>query len=425
MNDRISCIRDVVEWQLCTGCGACAGAEPKRFTMVDVPEHGRRPVLTVDAVDETGDGLKVCPGVSLEHSEEALRNAEIQEFVPYWGPVDAVWEAYAGDEDIRWEGSSGGAASMLALYCLENGIAEQVLHTAADEAAPLLNKTVLSKDREDLLGRTGSRYAPASPCDGLSEVEETGRKTVFIGKPCDVAGMRRLSEIRPKVAENLVLSIGFFCAGVPSSAGNMALLHKEGFQDQNGDQLKSLRYRGRGWPGNWVAVYGSAGSEEKTASLTYADSWGFLQRFRQWRCYICPDHTGEFADISVGDPWHGPVVDGAKGTSLILARTARGRKIVNQAIEAGYLKVIATDPALLPKSQPNLLRTRAVLFGRLFALRLAGGAVPSFVGFSIFRNWRRDNSFVVKVRSVLGTLKRIYRKKLYRRQSINTNEHRL
>ena len=34
-------------------------------------------------------------------------------------------------------------------------------------------------------------------------------------------------------------------------------------------------------------------------------NWGgTLQAHRRWRCRVCADHTGAFADISVGDPWH-------------------------------------------------------------------------------------------------------------------------
>lgn len=50
--------------------------------------------------------------------------------------------------------------------------------------------------------------------------------------------------------------------------------------------------------------------------MTYADSWAYLQRYRQWQRYICPDHTGEFADVAVGDPWYREVQAGEAGTSL-------------------------------------------------------------------------------------------------------------
>ena len=36
---------------------------------------------------------------------------------------------------------------------------------------------------------------------------------------------------------------------------------------------------------------------------------------------MCADHTGEFADIAVGDPWYRPHLDDEPGRSLVLARS--------------------------------------------------------------------------------------------------------
>ena len=74
-----------------------------------------------------------------------------------------IWEGYAADPEIRRQGSSGGLLSALALYCLEKEGMGFVLHTGMDETKPWTNKTVQSRDRSEILARTGSRYAPASP----------------------------------------------------------------------------------------------------------------------------------------------------------------------------------------------------------------------------------------------------------------------
>lgn len=66
------------------------------------------------------------------------------------------------------------------------------------------------------------------------------------------------------------------------------------------------------------------------------ESWGFLQKYRPYRCHLCPDGTGEFADISCGDPWYREIKEHETGYSLALARTQRGREILHAAIDAGY-----------------------------------------------------------------------------------------
>lgn len=406
-------IRDVVETQLCCGCGACAGVAPDRFRMVDAQDLGRRPVSVNGSAQHGDDGsaFRVCPGRALSHGDRLGEAGLLPELIPGWGPVRAVWEGFATDEEARFGGSSGGAATALALYALERANMHGVLHTRADPARPIFNQTTMSRTRAELLAGAGSRYAPASPCEGLPLIEAAPGPCVFIGKPCDVAGAVNTAAERPAMAKNLGLTIAFFCAGTPSTRGTLELLKKVGVRSP--EDVKALRYRGRGWPGRWSVVHEVDG-QEREASLSYEESWGFLQRYRQWRCYICPDHTGEFADIAVGDPWYRPVQEGEPGKSLIVARTERGLAFVQEAAAAGYLTLETKDATLLPRSQPNLLSTRGRLWGQLAALRLAGAPTPRFEGFESFRWWRRL-PLKAKGQSTLGTLKRIGRKGLKRR----------
>ncbi|MGI9014863.1 MAG: Coenzyme F420 hydrogenase/dehydrogenase, beta subunit C-terminal domain [Phycisphaerales bacterium] len=411
-------IRDVAEGQLCSGCGVCASAFPDAIEMTDVLDYGRRPRARagVDAGASAAamqEALAVCPGIALEHDESTIGPEPIIEALRAgWGPVRALWEGYAADDAIRFAGSSGGAASALALYAIEAAGMSGVIHAAARSDVPYLNETVISRSRDELLERTGSRYAPASPGDGLHLMQEDDRRVAFIGKPCDVAGLNKLRAIRPEIDARIGITIAFFCAGVPSTRGTLELIRKNGIDDPAA--IRSVRYRGNGWPGMWT-VRADTPQGEKEVQMTYAESWGFLQRYRQWRCYICPDHTGEFADIAVGDPWYREVQRGESGSSLILARTQRGRDFIEAAIAAGYLIAQDAPANMLPDSQPNLLGTRGALWGRLLALRVMFAPRPVFRGMPMFRYWRTQLSAKEKVQSIYGTIRRIFTKNLRRR----------
>jgi coenzyme F420 hydrogenase subunit beta len=162
----------------------------------------------------------------------------------------------------------------------------------------------------------------------------------------------------------------------------------------------------------WTAVHEDDAGVEQVVQRTYAESWGFVQRYRQWRCYICPDHTGEFADLAVGDPWYRKVDPGEPGSSLIVVRTEKGRAILKAAVEAGYIVVSSEDASLLPRSQPNLLNTRGGLWARLLVLRVFGAAAPRYEGLRSFPFWLRDLSFKAKLSSFSGTIKRVFKKRL-------------
>jgi coenzyme F420 hydrogenase subunit beta len=386
--------------------------------MGDALAYGRRPFIKKEGSKETGEALAVCPGVSLEHRVDANDPGLIAKLFAAWGPVREVFEGFASDDEVRFAGSSGGVATALALYCIQVEGMKGVLHSAERKDRPLFNHTRMSRSRGQLLEAAGSRYAPASPCDGLYLIEESNGHCVFIGKPCDVAGVQFAKKVRPALNSKLGATIAIFCAGVPSTMGSLELLRRVGIRDV--DSVKELRYRGNGWPGHWTATYEQKDGVKQTKKMSYYDSWGFLQRYRQWRCYICPDHSGEFADIAVADPWYREIEEGEPGRSLIIARTKRGQDIIKHAADAGYITIASADPTILPRSQPELLKSRGALWARLPVLRLMGVPVPKYRGFSLFPFWL-ELSFNKKVQSVFGTVRRVFVKKLRKRVELSNN----
>lgn len=400
-------VNEIVAWRMCLGCGACAWAcENNAVRLVDMSDDGIRPV-----VDESCGGcagpsrcVKVCPGIETSHGKWDARAD--QKLAAAWGPVLGVWEGYATDQEIRFQGSSGGAATALALYCAEKEGMYGTVHAGADKGEPCKNRTRLSKSRSELIENSGSRYSPASPCDGLGMIENAPSPCVFIGKPCDVAALRKAQAMSSGLDTRTGLAISIFCAGTPSTKGTIDLL---GRFTKAPSEVESLRYRGNGWPGNWTAVTKSGPS-----SMPYKDAWSFLQKYRPLRCHLCPDGTGEFADLSCGDPWYREITPGEPGLSLIVARTAKGMHILKAAADSGYLKIKKIDPALLEKAQANLLAKRRSVWGRLAALKLLLVPVPDLRGFSLFRNWS-SLTFYEKTRSLAGTLRRAVKRGYYRK----------
>lgn len=405
-------IQDVAEKHLCHGCGTCAFVQPDVISMVDVPDQGRRPlVLHVEGRPaDTSEALACCSGLGYGHDGGPLQ--AIDELRGGWGPILEMWEGYASDPQVRHAGSSGGVATALALHAVEAEGMAGVLHINARADVPYLNETVFSTSREDLMSATGSRYAPASPCERLDLIERAPAPSVFIGKPCDVGGTSLARKRRPTLDAKLGLTIAIFCAGTPTTRGTLEMIRAAGVDDPA--QVTGVRYRGNGWPG--AAEVRSCGAEgERTVRFTYEESWGgILQKHRQWRCHVCADHTGEMADVAVGDPWYRPTGDDP-GRSLVLVRTETGRAAVRRAVEAGVLTLEPVGPETLPASQMNLLRTRGSVWGRRVALRAALLPTPRFKGMPMFRFWARTLNLRQKGQSTVGTVRRIRSKQLRQR----------
>jgi coenzyme F420 hydrogenase subunit beta len=222
---RAKTIDDVVKWRLCVGCGACAYFSKGKIAMEDDYSQGHRPVWNgpADAGLMT-ECMKVCPAVGSRMDA----GPSVQGIAEGLGPVLEVWEGHAMDPVTRHLGSSGGALTALAAYAIEKGGMHGVLHVAADKDKPLSNRTMMSRSREELLSNTGSRYAPASVCDGLQQIEDAPAPCVFIGQPSEVTALRKTEALRPELARKVGVAMSFFCAGSPSTKGTAELLKSKG-----------------------------------------------------------------------------------------------------------------------------------------------------------------------------------------------------
>jgi coenzyme F420 hydrogenase subunit beta len=405
-------ITRTVATNLCTGCGLCAGAFPASIRMVEDPVNGRRPVVaaTPAARADAQQAARLCAGAGADFT----RLPRADETDAAWGPILATYEGWAADDEIRHRGSSGGAVTALTLFALTQGTVSGVAHVTARADDPRRNETVRSTDRAGLLRGAGSRYAQASPGEILPAVIAAEGPTAFVGKPCDVASMAKLRDDSADMAARLPLLIAIFCAGAPNLQATDRLLNRLGVPADA--KLTDLRYRGDGWPGLMAARYTDAqGQPQETLGISYAKGWGeVLQSERRWRCRICADHTGAFADISVGDPWHNPPAgDTVPGRSLIIARTPAGLALIKAAIAAGAIIAEPRDRDIIDAAQPNLRQAHGAAWGRRLAMRLSGMPVPQDRGAGLFSLWTglplRD-----KVQSVAGALKRILRARLWR-----------
>lgn len=405
-------ITKMVACNLCTGCGACAGAYPGLIRMVDDPVNGRRPVVaaTPNGRAAARGAVALCAGADSDWTTLDRTDAIDAD----WGPVLAAWEGWAADTEIRHRGSSGGAVTALAAFALDSGLAGGVAHIAARTDDPRLNEAVISRDRAGLLRGAGSRYAQASPAETLGRIAADDHPIAFIGKPCDVASTHKAMRADKALADKIPLTIAIFCAGAPNLNATDRLLDRLGVPKDG--TLVDLRYRGQGWPGLMQAEWlDGDGARHRSEGIPYAEGWGrILQAERRWRCRVCADHTGAFADISVGDPWHNPPEGNTDaGRSLIVARTPRGRAFVEAAIAAGVLLAEARGRDVIAAAQPNLKATHGAVWGRRIAMRAMGLAAPRDRGLALFAMWR-GLSLRAKLQSVAGTWKRVIRERLWR-----------
>lgn len=389
----------VMRGSLCAGCGACETLGEGAVTMGYSADGYLRPRQSGPISAEAERRIAaVCPGVGLTVKPEGRPDH------PLWGPYLGIYSGHATDPTLRQMGASGGVLSGLVAYLLGEGLVDRVIQVGADPDLPVGNRTVVVEAPEGIAAAAGSRYAPSSPMARLETYLASDQTFAFVGKPCDVSALRAMEKIDPRVAERIPYKLSFFCAGVPSLDGAREVLKTLGAPE---DQVAAFRYRGDGWPGMARATL----ADGTTREMTYADSWGsILSRHVQFRCKICPDGTGSFADAVCADAWESdergyPVFEERAGISLAVGRTAKGEEMLSAAQAKGYVVLEPFDVKTLSAIQPGQRTKRHYGFARLAALRVLGKPAPKYSGFHLVAN-ARAAGLKGNLKNFLGTLRR-------------------
>lgn len=365
-------LQRIAEQDLCHGCGACVAALPSgRAVMVMTPAGYLRPKAQqpLSAFDESRV-TAVCSGITIGHDAIAPDHDVL------WGPLRSVHTGYATDEQVRYAGSSGGVLSALALFLVQSGRAAFVLQVRNDEADPFGNRVAESRSRDDVLVSAGSRYVPSATLAELEWHLASGAQFAVVGKPCDIASLRRMAKTDARIARQIPVMLSFFCAGIPSRNDALALARAMGADP---DDVEGLVFRGDGWPG-----YARASLRDgRQLRMDYNTSWGtILNRHLQFRCKICPDGTGEFADVVCGDAWYSkdgyPDFAERPGRSLVLGRSAVGEALLGAAAAAGAVVLEPLSATEIAGMQPYQTIRKQTVLARLAGMALAGRRIPHY-----------------------------------------------
>lgn len=191
-------IHEVVNSGLCTGCGACEAVCPAHcITFVRDAEGFDVPSLSEENCIGCGKCLRHC------HVAEGVRG--MQSIV-----ADA---ALSKDVRQRRKSSSGGLSAAIVKSVIKQG--------GCAYGAAFLEGGVVRHVRvdtaESAIALQGSKYVQSKTAGIFAEVKKdvlSGREVVFIGTPCQVAGLK--CYLRSDYG-NLLL-VDLVCHGVPSPA---------------------------------------------------------------------------------------------------------------------------------------------------------------------------------------------------------------
>jgi len=332
---------NVTDKAKCCGCESCVQVcAHHAITMHEDEEGFRYPIVNDDFCVECGLCEKVC-----QYNEMPPKHTENR----------YVFGGYHKDNDIRFESTSGGAFSAIVeVFCDKNYVifgAEakgiDVFHSYIDD------KKFLSKFRK-------SKYSQSVIGDSYKQVRaflKEGRKVLFSGTPCQIAGLRCF--LGNANQENL-LTVEVICEGVPSPI--YVRKWNEYLKKSRGRNIGSIDYRYTGnalfqkgkWDFQLVRIILSGDGETIKKDRWFNPFWSIWLNHLMSRpsCYKCPFTTSERgADISLGDLWgvhlYCPELYGRNGgSSLIVCNTAKGKVVVEKAKPSLFGHELAFEDAL-------------------------------------------------------------------------------
>lgn len=394
-------INTILDKELCNGCGLCVSCFPEKKGNILINQSGFNRPDFENKFDELEEKkfANICSGLKVPFNDISQENYDL-----LWGPIFSIQEGFSTNKNQRFKGASGGAISAIALYLLEEKKVDFVLHIGANHINPYINEIKISRNYEDIISNSGSRYSPSSPLKTLLELNERGEKFAVIAKPCDIVSIHNLRKIDKQSISNLAYTISFFCAGVPSIKGTEKVVSTLNLDPKD---AKSIQYRGNGWPGYFTVT-----TETSEKQMSYNDSWGnILNRYLQKRCKICPEGIGEFADIACADSWDQeeggyPSFQEKPGKSLIIARTNKGKEIVTEAEDKGYLQTDNFEIGKLSKIQPYQANRKSSFLIRSFAHFVIHGFTLETNNRWNFLRLTLNQNPLVTIKNFLGALKR-------------------
>lgn len=310
---------NLCEDKLCTGCGACASACPKRCITMQPDEEGfLRPFVDEAACVNCGLCQSACP---ILHTVERVQVQTV------------AYAAWNTDETVRAHSTSGGVFTLLCQFVLERGGA--VFGAAYADDFSVVHCCV--EKQEDIAKLRTAKYAQSKLGDSFKRVKELleqGRYVLFSGTPCQIGG---LQTFLGKAYERL-LTVDLVCHGVPSPAVWARYVQYRSEQDANGEFPFAINLRSKetGWAGYSIRFDYASG---KTYSMPNGKD-PYLRCFvkdlcLRPSCYACKfKGVSRSSDFTLGDYWgvwsQKPELNDNKGTSIVLLHSEKAKAIWQQ-----------------------------------------------------------------------------------------------
>ncbi|MFB9731744.1 Coenzyme F420 hydrogenase/dehydrogenase, beta subunit C-terminal domain [Ornithinimicrobium kibberense] len=379
-----SSILDVIEHDVCVGCGACvlAAGDGARLRLT---EDGRY-VADLSAVDLAQEltASSVCPFSYDRQDVDALASLQEWRALPKDTAVGHRLAVYTGRIRSRTQivdSSSGGLTTWLLRSLLEKGLVDGVIHVGPQErdAEGVLFSYRVSTTVQELEVCRKSHYSATNYVDAVRAIRGNGKRYAFVGVSCFVSSLRQLTAQDSVLRAQLPFFVGLVCGHLKTQRYAASLAWQVGVSPADLDQV-DFRVKVAGAPVSSYAFGARGRGEDRLRVIKNRElvgtNWGHTA-FQLKACDFCDDIFAEAADITFGDAWLPQFSSDWEGTNMVVSRDNVLDSILREGRDRGEIVLDHSSPDQALASQGgNFRHRRSGLATRVTMDRARGRWVP-------------------------------------------------
>ena len=288
----------------CTGCMACLNVCKKDAISIKETLQSVTAVIDENKCIHCGACTRVCPN---------------NQIVEKKAPI-AWYQGWSTDQEIRKASSSGGLASEISRSFILGGGA---VCSCVFSKGKFIFEIADSVEQAQMFA--GSKYVKSAPVMIYGEIQERlkkGQRVLFIGLPCQVAGVKNYI---PDMLKTHLYTIDLICHGTPSPVVLQRFIKDHGCDMEGLESIKFRNGSSMGLHANNGIRFSMSGTKDRYL-ISFLNAINYTDN-----CYQCQYATEKrISDITLGDSWGSDLGQEIwKGISLILVQSEKGREILD------------------------------------------------------------------------------------------------
>lgn len=299
-----------IDLKYCKQCGACLAVCPKEAIASKRDSNTGLLQLEIkqDKCIKCGLCLKHCPAV-LDFMLDDVENLCGRKNYFLGHSINA---------EIRKFASSGGVARTIIVEGLKKGLFDGVYTLKRTDNYPFAEGTFYSSENvpnyEDI---PNSIYHSVPAAMNMSNIRRCDR-LLIVGTTCQLYALEKYA--RRKCNE--LYSLCIFCKQQKTFESTRFIAKMAGVSLNSISSLKTVSYRGNGWPG-YCTFNGMSVPWGKAALMPFGKKLWSVPG-----CDVCGNPFGDNSDITVLDPW---IIEkeNDKGENLIVVSSEKGENVLS------------------------------------------------------------------------------------------------